>query len=338
MINRILIVGIGSIGERHLRIARDLFPIADIRVLRHKTCSKPPNHSDGCFSNIKKACGFFPEIAIISTPSPFHIHIAMNLVSIGCHLLIEKPLATNTNGVSDLIDAAYKNNVIIQVGYNLRFHTSLIQFRKLIHEGKIGRVLSVRAEVGQYLPLWRPGSDYRSGVSARKDLGGGVLLELSHELDYLRWIFGEAILLGAVLGNQSDLELDVEDSAFVTLQFSSNNSQPGPIASLCMDFIRHDTTRTCVAIGSEGTLKWDAVDGVVEYWQPGASKWTTIFRHPTQRDDTYRSEWQHFLDCIENKTSPLVTADDGLAVIKMIEAARISNESKGKYIRIRHGQ
>ena len=115
----------------------------------------------------------------------------MELVSVGCHLLIEKPISVDTNGIMELIDAARNNKVLIQLGYNLRFQASLVHFRNLIHEGEIGRVLSVRSEIGQYLPTWRSDSDYRSGVSARKELGGGVLLELSHELDYVRWFLAK---------------------------------------------------------------------------------------------------------------------------------------------------
>ncbi len=329
MIKRVLVVGLGSVGKRHLRIVRDLMPTADIRVLRHKECSDIPEIANGCFSTIEEATAFLPQTAVIANPAPFHVRIAMDLVSVGCHLLIEKPISVDTNGIMELIAAARNNSVLIQLGYNLRFHASLVYFRNLIHSGKIGRVLSVRSEIGQYLPTWRSDSDYRSGISARKELGGGVLLELSHELDYLRWIFGEVTKVSAILCKQSELEIDVEDSAFITLKFASSSGHPGPVASLCMDFVRHDTTRTCVAIGDAGTLRWNALDGVVELWKVSASEWDTVFHYQNRHDDTYQSELQHFLDCISKQVTPQVSAQDGLAVMRMIEAARISDESDG---------
>ena len=336
MIERVLVVGLGSIGKRHLRILQDLMPIADIRVLRHRESSDITDITNGCFSTIEEATAFLPQIAVVANPAPFHINIAMDLVSVGCHLLIEKPISVDTNGIIELIDAARNNNALIQLGYNLRFHTSLVHFRSLIHKGEIGRVLSVRSEIGQYLPTWRPDSDYRSGVSARKELGGGVLLELSHELDYLRWIFGEVTKVSAILCKQSDLEIDVEDSAFITLQFASSKDEPGPVVSLCMDFVRHDTARTCVVIGSLGTLRWKALDGKVEYWKEGSTEWETVFHHQYQRDDTYRSEWKHFIDCIGRKETLRVTAEDGLVVMRVIEATRISSVLEGKSIAVQH--
>jgi predicted dehydrogenase len=336
MIKRLLIVGYGSIGKRHLRIMRDRLPQADIRVLHHRSCAEIHEFSDGCYSNLKEASDFLPEVAIIANPAPFHIEVGQELVKIGCHLFIEKPISINSNGINYLIELARSNNVLIQSGYNLRFNTSLIHFRSLIHDLKIGKVLSIKSEIGQYLPNWRSDSDYRTDVSARKELGGGVLLELSHEFDYLRWIFGEVASVNAIFCKQSNLEIDVEDSAFITLQFTSNNDYSGPLASLCMDFLRHDTTRTCVAIGEVGTLRWNAQDGTVECWAKDATEWETVFQHPNQIDATYMSELQHFLDCVSNHEAPQVSAEDGLAVMRIIGAARISNQLKGKSVAVNY--
>ena len=104
------------------------------------------------------------------------------------------------DGVDDLLGTVRARGVICQVGYNLRYLPSLSRFRDLINEGLVGGPLSVRCEIGQYLPNWRPDTDYRTGVTARSDLGGGVLLELSHEIDYLRWIFGEVEWVSSWVG------------------------------------------------------------------------------------------------------------------------------------------
>jgi predicted dehydrogenase len=204
MINKVLIVGLGSIGKRHLRLARELLPNADIRVLRHQHTSDIPENSNGCFFNIEDAVHFKPQIAVVAGPAPFHIDIAEALAFAGTHLLIEKPLSSSLDNVAKLLETCRKQRVILLTGYNLRFLPSLQKFRELLSEGILGELLSVRCEVGQYLPSWRPDDDYRIGVSARRDLGGGVLLELSHELDYLRWIFGEVEWVSAILSKQSN--------------------------------------------------------------------------------------------------------------------------------------
>ena len=176
MINRVLIVGLGSMGRRHLRLARGLMPNADIRVLRHQVASEVPEFSDGCFFGIEEAIAFAPQIAVIASPAPFHITIAQALAETGVHLLVEKPLSASLNGVSHLLETCKKKGTVLLCGYNLRFLPSLRRFRDLLFEGIIGKSLSVRCEIGQYLPSWRPECDYQQGVSGRRELGGGALL------------------------------------------------------------------------------------------------------------------------------------------------------------------
>ncbi len=332
MINRILIVGHGSIGKRHLNIVRETLPGADIRVLRHQPCDATPEFADDCFNRLGDACAFAPQVAAIANPAPFHLEAAGALAAAGCHLLIEKPLSHTTEGVRKLLQLVRRQGLILQVGYNLRFLPSLEEFRNRIRAGAIGRVLSIRCEIGQYLPSWRPGTDYRQGVSARQDLGGGVLLELSHELDYLRWIFGEVAWVSAWMGRRSALEIDVEDTAHLTLGFGPDDHSP--VASLSLDFIRHDTTRQCTAIGEWGSLRWNGLTGAVEEWAAGNVTWQPVFHQVHQRDDSYRAQWHHFLDCVQTSQAPRVGGEDGMAVLKIIEAAWQSAAAEGARVAI----
>lgn len=327
MINRVLIVGLGSIGKRHLRISRELLPDADIRVLRHQKCVSVPEDANGCFSSLSQAIGFAPQLAVIASPSTLHLHAAQPLAQAGVHLLIEKPLSASLAGVTKLLETCRDQGSILLIGYNLRFLSSLQRFRDLLKENMIGRVLSVRCEIGQYLPCWRPNDDYRKGVSARRELGGGVLLELSHELDYLRWIFGEVDWVKAILSRQSSLEIDVEDSAHLILGFAPRLNENQLIGTVNLDFVRHDMTRLCTAIGDKGTLRWNGLSGVVEHFEAGTNEWCELFRHQHQRDDSYLAEWKHFLGCISEQETPLITGEDGLRVLEMIDAARHSSES-----------
>lgn len=327
LINRILIAGLGSIGRRHLRLARELLPEADIRVLRHQVCDSIPEHANGCFSSLEQAVDFAPQIAIIASPATHHVAAAQALAEVGVHLLVEKPLSATVAGVAQLLETCREQKTVLLTGYNLRFLSSLQRFRDLLSESVIGRVLSVRCEIGQYLPSWRPDSDYRQCVSARQELGGGALLELSHELDYLRWIFGEVEWVKATLSRQSSLEIDVEDTAHLTLGFASAANGNKLIGTVNLDFIRHDTTRLCTAIGEKGSLRWNGLTGVVELFEAGAKEWRELFRHQHQRDDSYLAEWQNFIDCVSEHKTPFITGEDGLKVLQLIEAARKSSES-----------
>jgi predicted dehydrogenase len=329
-IRRILIVGYGSIGQRHLRLVRESLPNADIRVLRHQVSDEIPEFANGCFSSLESAQAFRPELAVIANPAPFHLPVAQALIAEGCHLLIEKPLAADSVGVVACLELARAHGVVCQVGYNLRFLSSLQEFRRLVQAGLVGRVFSIRCEIGQYLPSWRPGTDYRQGVSARADLGGGVLLELSHEIDYLRWIFGEIRWVCAWTGRLGGLDLDVEDTAHLTLGFSADSYEA--VGMLSMDFVRRDTTRQCLAIGTNGSLRWNALNGSVERYVPESAAWQEIFCYRHGRDDSYLAQWQHFMACVENSEKPCVTGEDGLAVVRIVEAAKRSASIYGQRV------
>ena len=327
MISRILIVGHGSIGKRHLQLARTLLPNADIRVLRHQPCTSTPEYSNGCFDNIEDVYEFAPQVAVIANPATFHIQVALKLTVKGVHLLIEKPIAESVENIPLLLELSQKNNTILLVGYNLRFLASLQQFRAALQSQTIGRVLSVRCEIGQFLPSWRPDSDYKQGVSARSELGGGALLELSHEIDYLRWIFGEVDWVSAILSQQSDLDIDVEDTAHLIFGFTTQIvDKIQLIASVNLDFIRHDTTRACTAIGDKGSLRWDGLAGTVEQFDLEGKTWVEVYRN--EEKDSYVSEWKHFLNCISGYEKPLISGNDGLKVLEIIEAVRQSSLDK----------
>ncbi len=333
MIGRLLIVGHGSIGRRHLRLARELLPGAQIAVVS-RTNKKETGPADAAerFSSVEAALAMRPEAAVVANPAPMHVGAATRLAAAGVHVLIEKPLSTSTAGIAELIGTAKANAVVLMVGYNLRYLPSLRRFRDLLIEKRVGRVLSVRAEVGQWLPAWRPDCDYRTVVSARAELGGGVLLELSHEIDYLRWLFGEVEWLWSVHLRQSELEIDVEDTAHQILGLAGHARAP-VVAAVNMDFIRHDAIRMCTAIGSDGSLRWNGLADTVEVFESGRDAWEELFHGRRDPDESYRAELQHFIGCIERGHAPLVTGGEGLAAVRIVEAARRSSLS-GSVVRL----
>lgn len=329
MVKRLLIVGYGSIGQRHLHIARKLLPEADIRVMRHQYSELIPECANGVIFGLNDALAYRPDAVVICNPSTFHMEVAQPFAEAGSHLLVEKPLAASMQGVAELLTACADRQLVLMTAYNLRFMPSLQEFRRLIQLGCIGKVISVRCEIGQFLPYWRPEVDYQLSVSASRSLGGGVLLELSHEIDYLRWIFGEIVWTQASLTRQSNLAIDVEDTAHLILGFEPDQDGRQLIANLNMDFVRHDTTRQCFAIGDQGSLRWNGLTGEVEKFTLDSGEWVQVFIHSPLPNESYTMEWQHFLGCIQKNSVPLVSGRDGLAVLTIIEAARQSSISKG---------
>jgi predicted dehydrogenase len=324
-VKRILIVGYGNIGKRHSEIIKHLYPEIAIAVLRQSKCKSIKN----CFVSIEEAIEFKPNMAIIANPSSLHIDIAMVLAKNSTHLLIEKPISNSTSNIQDLIDICVKNKVELKVAYNLRFLPCLQLFRNLIKQGKVGKVKTIQATVGQYLPDWRPKSDYRESVSAQKKLGGGVLLELSHEIDYIQWIFGTIKCVTAIVSKQSDLDIDVDDTASLLMEIDGPVENKSIIASLNMDFIRHDTTRTCYAIGDKGTLSWDGISGMVQYYPVKGISFEVLYSKKMNFNYTYEKEIQAFIELIARKNNTLQTSGvEGLRVVEVVEAARKSYSEK----------
>jgi predicted dehydrogenase len=239
-------------------------------------------------------------------------------------LLIEKPISDSSKDVQELIDICYQNKATLMTGYNLRFLPSLIEFKKQMHSVRIGKIYSVRSEIGQYLPSWRPGTDYRKDVSAQKSLGGGALLELSHEIDYLSWIFGRVDWVKSHVSKQSDLEIDVEDSAYVVLGFEEVDGEV-LTASLNIDFIRHDTTRKCFVIGEKGTLLWDGIKGQVKFFEKSSKHWEILFLSSPDRNFTYIEEIKSFFLSVEANIRPSITGEDGLQVVNIVENIKQSS-------------
>ena len=330
MINRILSVGLGSAGSRHYRIARELFPEAEIKVLRNRGSRVDVKSELDFLNSAEEAIHFAPQIGVIANPSTHHLPIALALANGGAHLLIEKPLSASLAGIHKLIEVCKSKQSVLMVGYNLRFSPSLLHFFQLVKSDYVGEIFSVRCEVGQFLPHWRPGTDYREGVSANEALGGGVLLELSHEIDYLQWIFGQIDWVNASLSQQSLLEIDVEDSAHLIMGFKPQKGNRQLIATLNLDFIRQDQTRYCVAIGDKGSLRWDGLSGQVSVVKKGESEWKLLFNSGPGSENTYMVEWLTFIDMVKNLS---ISSEQGLleiGVLEIIESARLSSKRRAQ--------
>ncbi len=323
---RALIVGLGAIGRRHLANLAEVEPTAVVTVWHQH--SGPYDHPlPSRFSEVfslEDALASRPQIALLTGPASVHVDTALDLAAHGVHLLVEKPLSHNVDGVEPLLERCRLGNLTLLVGYNYRFYEPMQVMRRALIEGRIGRILSVRAEVGQYLPDWRPGADYRRSGSAQRALGGGALLELSHEIDYVRWLGGEIAEVSATVGQLSDLELDVEDTAEITLRFAT-----GAIGSIHLDMVQRWPSRSCKVIGTEGTLAWDGASHQLKWYSSASSEWVDLCPAiHRDRNEPYLSEMCHFLDCVRGRSTPVVSGADGLRVLEIALAARQSSAER----------
>jgi glutamate-1-semialdehyde aminotransferase/spore coat polysaccharide biosynthesis protein SpsF (cytidylyltransferase family)/predicted dehydrogenase len=320
---RALIVGCGSIGRRHARNLKSLgirqLGFCDTSADALKYCDQELGGE--IFSDYTEALAKFkPDIALICTPPVCHVEEALAALQARAHVFIEKPLSHESSGIQALISEARRRDRNVQIGYNMRFHPGLQILKELIDSGKIGRVLWLNVEAGQYLPDWRPWQHYRESYSARHELGGGIILDGSHELDYICWLLGRPTEVTCRAEHLSNLDVDVEDSAWIYLTFPERRR-----AELHLDFVQRAYTRTCKVVGETGTALWDFNVQEVRWFSADKPGWNSI-PYVFEANDMYLAEMVHFLESLGSGTGPMVDLEQGRDVIRVVEAAKKSSE------------
>jgi glutamate-1-semialdehyde aminotransferase/spore coat polysaccharide biosynthesis protein SpsF (cytidylyltransferase family)/predicted dehydrogenase len=320
---RALVVGCGSIGRRHARNLRSL------GVQQLGFCDTSPEALKQCreelggeiFEDYREALkNFKPDIVLSCTPPVYHVEEALAALRAQAHVFIEKPLSHESSGIQTLIAEARRRDRNVQIGYNMRFHPGLQILKELIDSGKIGRVMWLSVEAGQFLPDWRPWQNYRESYSARHDQGGGIILDGSHELDYICWLLGRPTEVTCRAEHLSSLDVDVEDSAWIYLSFPERRR-----AELHLDFVQRSYTRTCKVVGETGTALWDFNVQNVRWFSSEQPGWRSI-TYKFEANDMYLAEMAHFLECLGSETGPMIDLEQGRDVIRVVEAAKKSSE------------
>ncbi len=321
----VLVVGYGSIGKRHVLNLTKLDSIDKIFIYTKikndldKSYEKKISFIDASNVTLIDICKHTKfDFAIIANETYKHVETANTLAELGIHLFIEKPISHSATKAISLKKIAEKNNIKIFIAYNLRFLGAIQYIKNQINSGAIGSLYFAEIEVGQYLPAWRPLSDYRESYSASKDKGGGAALDLSHEIDYMLYLFGDPVSWKIMKSKVSDLEIDSEDLFKGTYQFSS-----GFLCSAHMDYIRHDKKRGINIFGSKGTLECDFINKYIKTQSNNGEVSLIEDAHLFDVDESYKSELNHFIGCMEKDKTPQITLDDGIEVLKLIESDHV---------------
>jgi predicted dehydrogenase len=318
---RFLVASLGSIGRRHLRNLRRLEPEAEIAVWRRPGSPPVPelNLADRVVHDEDRALAWGADAALVCGPASTHRATGERLAERGTHLFVEKPLCHRLDDADALIGACETSGVLLMIGYNLRFYEPLRRMQQALAGGAVGTPLLAQCSAGQWLPDWRPGADYRSSVSARPELGGGVLLELSHEFDYLAWLLGEIVDVTALTGRLGGLGLEVEDAAALALRFRS-----GALATLLLDMLRRPASRGLRVMGTLGTLEWDAREHAIRLGTADGT-WREVFRGSEGAlAASYEAELSHFLERVREGQPPIVGGREGRRALALALAARES--------------
>ena len=330
---KILIAGLGSIGRRHFR---NLIALEekDIVLLRSHRATLPDDELTGypVETDIHEALQKHkPDAVVVANPTSLHLDVAIPAAEAGCHILLEKPVSHSLEGLDTLQKATEKSGSKILVGFQFRYHPTLNKARELIQSGVLGKVLTVHAHWGEYLPNWHPWEDYRQSYAARADLGGGVIGTLTHPLDYLRYLLGEIDALWSFNGHISLLEMDVEDIAEIGLKFAS-----GAIGGLHVNYIQRPSVHRLEIVGTNGTLRWNNADGTLHFYQMPALFGSYSDAPPApvlesfslpegfDRNDLFLAQTRHFLNIARGLEEPVCTLEDGICIQKLVQAARES--------------
>ncbi len=334
---RFLFVGLGSIGQRHLRnlrallgndceiiayraLRRDVVINDQMQVVRGSTIADFYGIRE--FTDYQEALAERPDAVFITNPSSLHLPFAIEAATAGCNLFIEKPLSVGTEGLEQLIDLVDSKGLVAFVGHQQRFHPGMSKVREWLADPRLGRPVSARFEYGEYLPYWHPYEDYRNTYGARADLGGGALLTLIHSIDCAVWLFGKPGRLFAAGGHLSHLALDVEDVSTILMAYVIDGGTLPVVVSL--DYLQWPGKNSLVVVGDQGKIIWDFIANrgtLTSRITEDQDVWENM---EYTRNEAFMAEMLHFLACLRGQEEPLVSLREASKSVEIAASARQS--------------
>jgi predicted dehydrogenase len=297
---KVLIIGLGSIAKKHINVIRRIDNKAEILALRSKTSTDvvPGVKNIFDFSEIPKDLSF----VIVSNPTSEHYTTVINVLKLEKPLFLEKPSFSSINQAIEISNLAKESQILIYTAFNFRFHPAIIWLKENIESY---RVLEVQAYCGSYLPNWRQGVDYRKNYSAKSELGGGVHLDLIHEIDYLIWILGKPLKSNLFLNKVSDLEINSIDSATYILEYDKK------IVNIRLNYFRKDAKRTIEIVTDNSTLYVDLLKNrIVD------SNNEILFQSEEPVLETYFHQMNYFVNAITSGNILMNDIDESTNTLK----------------------
>jgi predicted dehydrogenase len=268
---KILFFGLGSIGQRHARLLKELGG-HDLHAFRSRRDGKKNELGIPEIFDWVEVDRLRPEVAFITNPTSLHIPTALACAERGIPLFLEKPIGSSLDGLDKLLNLAEKNRLATYVAYVLRFHPQVKRLKEEISGLKVRRARLVSRS---YLPDWRAGQNHLNSYSARRELGGGALLDVSHEFDLARFLFGPVAEITGRLERRSDVTVDAEDYVEATARSGSVNVE------IVIDIASQKPERTITVETDRGTVTADLMQ-------------------ESDRDTPYRNQLRFFFDNMNN--------------------------------------
>ncbi len=330
---KILFLGLGGVGQRHLRNIDLLSKGTNneyLTVSKKKQKFEISNQLDinekinifqkyklKTFISIEDALLEKPDLTIISTPSSLHYEQAKLALLSGSHVFVEKPVTMNSKECEKLIELSKNTNKKIAISFQLRFTPWINEIKQIINSEEFGLPVFVNCCVSEYMPLWHKYEDYRNSYAARKDLGGGVIFTQIHELDYLTYIFGNLDYKSSISGKFSDLEIDVEDTSF-SLLMGSLKDHKFPI-SVAQDYLGNPKKRELTIQFNYAKVHCDLIKGEIQIHEKNKEKNIKDFSS-FERNNAFLNQMEIFLDSLKKEDfDPPVNLADGYKSLLIAE-------------------
>lgn len=320
---KLLVVGTGSIGKRHINNLLDLG--AEVQSYSYQSKLQDLDSRVVRVTGLDEALGSDIDAVVVANRTDLHVDVALRAARAGKHLFLEKPLGMSMNGVSELMTIVKQKKLMVEAGFMLHLHPNLLWIRDQLAQGLLGEIWYLRAAVGQWLPDWRPGADYRKGYGAFKSLGGGVTFDLIHELDLVQWLLGPVADVTAMMRHAAALEIETEAVAQIGLRLVS-----GVLAQVHLDYVRSGYGREMEIVGRLGVLRWDYVQGVVTLESDGHAV-CVVHRVPDGflRNHLFLNHMSHFLHRLQSPSLPALSPlDEAVSVLRVALAAHRSAEER----------
>lgn len=282
---KILIIGSGSIASKHIKAVQSIDEKYSFYALRHSINSI---HHDGIHSIYNwKDVPKDIEFVLISNPTHLHSKTIMGAVKLNKPLFIEKPPVSSLKEWKEVDNALSLKQIQTYCGFVLRFHPLIEWLKRNINTRD---VLEFHAYCGSYLPNWRKALNYTESYSSKKNEGGGVHLDLIHEIDYIIWLFGKPITSKGFVKKISNLEIDSFDSAHYYLEYMNT------IGTITLNYFRKNPKRSLHLVLKNGALTVDLIKNTIT-----DDKGDLVFSSKTKSADLMKKQMNYFIDCIRNK-------------------------------------
>jgi predicted dehydrogenase len=315
-----LVVGCGSIGKRHARVLREigahtLFGCDPVPA--QVAAASKDAHFDAVAGSFEAGLALRPDVVFLCTPPALHIPQAVQAIRAGCHVFTEKPLSASLEGIDALDALVARTGRKFMVGLCFRYHMGLLRARRMLEEGSIGRLVSIRALMGEHLPDVRP--DYRQLYLAKYN----GAFELMHDLDLAIWYAGlEPRRVHSIHGGFSDIGIEAPDLVEILLEFPDRC-----VASVHLDFFQLPRRRQIELLGTRGTLTVEFAswtECTVSVFDAERRAWTTE-KLVTDRDDMFRDEDREFLRAVAEDRPIAATLTEGAKSLRVVLQAQAAS-------------